>query len=282
MPLVSSLPLLRDAMAECYALGAFNFWNLEMAQAIVEAAEDEGAPAILQVNPAGIRYGGLAPLAAIGVAVAQAAKVPVALHLDHGTGIALATQCLRLGFTSIMFDGSGEAFEKNTAQTRLICEMGHAVDVPVEGELGAIGGREEGAASGVVLTDPDEARRFVELTGVDALAIAVGSAHGMQRQEAELDVERISRIKERTRVPLVLHGASGVPDEGVREAVSRGIAKINVSTYINTRFLRGTAAAMAASPGENDPKPLLLAGKAAAKEAVREKLRLLGSSGRAK
>ncbi|MBI5956689.1 MAG: class II fructose-1,6-bisphosphate aldolase [Chloroflexi bacterium] len=284
MALVTSKRLLQRALEEHFAIGAFNANNMEMVQAIVEAAEEERSPVILQVSQGAIKYAGLEYAAEMVKIAARLAQVPVVLHLDHGTDFNQNVLCLRAGFTSLMYDGSSKPFEENVAVSRKIVEIAHACGIPVEAELGKVAGTEDHITVSqldALMTDPDEAKTFVELTGCDSLAVAVGSVHRMLTREARLDFERISRIRQRVELPLVLHGASGVPDEGVREAVTRGICKINIATELNKAFTRGCAQAMQAMPDEVDPRKFLGKGKQAVKEAVREKIRLFGSAGKA-
>ncbi|MGQ9676615.1 MAG: class II fructose-1,6-bisphosphate aldolase [Chloroflexota bacterium] len=284
MPLVPSKDLLQAAFEGKYAIGAFNAFNLEMVQAIVEAAEEERSPLILQISQGAIKYAGLEQATEMVKVAAQLASVPVVLHLDHGTDFAQVVRCLRAGFTSLMYDGSAKPFDENVAVTRHIVEMGHAVGVSVEAELGRIGGVEDHlnvSELEATMTDPKEARRFVELTGVDSLAVAVGTVHQMTTRTAQINFERISALREAAGIPLVLHGASGVPDEGVREAVARGICKINIATHLNKAFVEAVGQALAANPGVVDPRKILVRGKEAVKEGVREKIRLFGSNGRA-
>ncbi|MEW6232554.1 MAG: class II fructose-1,6-bisphosphate aldolase [Chloroflexota bacterium] len=284
MPLVTSKQLLQRALEEHFAIGAFNANNMEMVQAIVETAEEEKSPVILQVSQGAIKYAGLEYATEMVKVAARLAQVPVVLHLDHGTDFNQNVLCLRAGFTSLMYDGSAKPFEENVAVTRKIVEIAHACGIPVEAELGKVAGTEDHITVSqldALMTDPDEAKTFIELTGCDSLAVAVGSVHRMLTREARLDFDRISRIRERVNLPLVLHGASGVPDEGVREAVARGVCKINIATELNKAFTRACAQAMQAMPEEVDPRKFLGKGKQAVKEAVREKIRLFGSAGRA-
>lgn len=284
MPLVPSKDLLQAALEGKYAIGAFNAFNLEMVQAIVEAAEEERSPLILQISQGAIKYAGLEQATEMVRVAAQLASVPVVLHLDHGTDFAQVVRCLRAGFTSLMYDGSAKPFDENVAITRRVVELGHAVGVSVEAELGRIGGVEDQLKVSdleATMTDPDEARHFVELTGVDSLAVAVGTVHQMTTRTAQLNFERITSIREAVGIPLVLHGASGVPDEGVREAIARGICKINIATHLNKAFVEAVSQALATNPGVVDPRKILVKGKEAVKEAVREKIRLFGSNGKA-
>ena len=284
MPLATSKELLLDAKRNKYAIGAFNAFNLEMVQGIIEAATEDRSPLILQVSQGAIKYAGLEQAAELVRIAAEHTPVPIVLHLDHGTDFNQIVRCVRGGFTSLMFDGSKYDFDKNVQMTKLIVDIGHAVGIPVEGELGKIGGVEDHISVSeleATMTDPDEAERFVQLTGVDSLAIACGTVHQMTTRSAVLDNERIATIASRVPVPLVLHGASGVPDEGVREAIARGICKINIATHLNKAFTEAVAKAIQDNPGVVDPRKILVYGKDAVKEAVRDKIRLFGSNGRA-
>ncbi|MBI2874956.1 MAG: class II fructose-1,6-bisphosphate aldolase [Firmicutes bacterium] len=284
MPLETSHEILSRARDRGYAVGAFNANNLEMVQAIVEAAELERAPVILQVSQGAIKYAGLNHTAGMVKTAAEAAGVPVVLHLDHGLDFEQEVRCLRAGFTSLMFDGSSLSFEENVSLTRKVVEMAHAVGIPVEAELGRVGGTEDDLGEDdlqALMTDPEEAVRFVELTEVDSLAVSVGTVHRMKTRAAVLDLQRLEAIRKLVSVPLVLHGASGVPDDGVRAAVQRGIAKINIATELNKAFTGAMKAAGEAKPGEVDPRRILSEARTATRETVREKIRLFGSSGKA-
>jgi fructose-bisphosphate aldolase class II len=284
MPLVTSKPLLEHARANHYAVGAFNATNLETVQAIIEAAEAEAAPVIIQISEGAMRYGGLRYLAAIVRAGAADATVPVVLHLDHGSGFEVNMRCLQAGFTSLMYDGSAKPFEENVATTALIVRAAHACGIPVEAELGQVfrvGDAVTAADIQQALTDPDKAAEFVRLTGCDSLAVAVGSVHGMRSQEAQLDQERIRQCALKAGVPLVLHGSSGVPDDAIRAAIENGICKVNVSTAIGAAFCSRLRGQCAESTQEHDIRKLLGPAREEAKERVRQKLRLFGSSGKA-
>lgn len=283
MPLVTTKEMLKKAQAERYAVGAFNANNLEYVQAIIEAAEEEKAPVILQASQGAIKYAGLKMVVAMVKAAAEEASVPVALHLDHGTDYKQNVKCLAAGFTSLMFDGSSLPFEENVAITKKIVEMAHAAGIPVEAELGkvATAGHVTEEEIKALMTDPEEAKRFVEETEVDSLAVAVGSVHKMTTQAAKLDVERIARIRELTGVPLVLHGASGVTDEGYKMGIAAGICKINIATELNKAFTRGIREALQKNPDEIDPRRIAGVGRDYMKEAVKAKMRLFGCSGKA-
>lgn len=284
MPLVTTKELLEKAMREKYAVGAFNANNIEMVQAIIEAAEEENAPVILQASQGAIKYAGLENITAIVKNAAAMAKIPIALHLDHGTNYEQNVKCLRIGFTSLMFDGSKLPYEENVSITRKIVEMGHAVGVPVEGEIGKIAGTEDHITVSEVeadMTEPEEALRFVEDTGVDSLAVAVGSVHRMKKKEAKLDHERIKKIAELVKIPLVLHGSSGVMDDEMRKGIKEGLCKINVATQLNMAFVEGMRKALNEKPEEVDPRRILGVSKELLKKVVRDRIRVFGCAGKA-
>jgi len=284
MPLVTTKELLNKAMRQKYAVGAFNANNIEMVQAIIEAAEEENAPVILQASQGAIKYAGLENVAAIVTNAAAVAKIPIALHLDHGTDYEQNVKCLRIGFTSLMFDGSKLPYEENVSITRKVVEMGHAVGVPVEGEIGKIAGTEDHITVKEVeasMTEPEDALRFVEDTGVDSLAVAVGSVHRMKKKEAKLEHERIRKIAELVKIPLVLHGSSGVMDDEMKRGIMEGLCKINVATQLNMAFVEGMKKALKEKPEEVDPRKILNVSKELLKKVVKDRIRVFGSSGKA-
>ncbi|MGC9468486.1 MAG: class II fructose-bisphosphate aldolase [Anaerolineae bacterium] len=281
MTLVRSTEILGYALEAHFAVGAFNADNMEMVQAIVEAAEEERAPLILQVSEPTVRYAGLLLPSAMVKAIAAEATIPIVLHLDHGMSFEQNVLALRVGFTSLMFDGSRLPYEDNVATTRRIVEMAHVAGVPVEAELGKV--LQAGATPAEVeaaMTDPDQAADFARRTGCDSLAVAVGSIHAMTSRDAELDLARIRAIQEEVALPLVLHGSSGVKHESVRGAIELGVCKVNVSTYLKQAFVGTIRSELAAAPEEVDFRVLFTPAREAAKERVREKLRLFGASGR--
>jgi fructose-bisphosphate aldolase class II len=283
MPLVTSKELFKQAMADRFAIGAFNANNMEQIQAIVETAQEERAPVILQVSQGAIRYCGLAMAAGMVKIAASLVDVPVVLHLDHGTDFEQNVRCLREGFTSLMFDGSKLAFDQNVAITKQVVVIAHAVGIPVEAELGKVLQSTDHVSDAEVkaaMTDPDEAKRFLDLSGADSLAVAVGSVHAMQSQCAMLDFDRIDAIRRATSAPLVLHGSSGVTDDCLVGAVERGVVKINVATYLNQGFVEGIKSGVEQNPDNVDPRKWLAIGRENVKERVREKMRLFKSSGR--
>ncbi|MFE5581766.1 ketose-bisphosphate aldolase [Kitasatospora sp. NPDC056531] len=237
-----------DTDADAHAVrgvGAFNVIQLEHAQAIVAGAEAAGAPVILQISENAVRYhGALAPIAAATLAVARAAQVPVAVQLDHATSVELVHEAVQLGFTSVMFDASVLAYEDNVRTTAEVVGHCHAAGVWVEAELGEVGGKDGVHAPGV-RTDPAEATAFVAATGVDALAVAVGTSHAMLTRDAALDFELIRRLRAAVPVPLVLHGSSGVADEDLAAAVDAGMTKVNIATHLNQVFTTAVREALA-------------------------------------
>ena len=283
MSLVTSKEILQRAMEGRFAVGAFNANNMEMVQAIVEAAQEEQAPVILQVSQGAISYAGLDYAAGLVKIAASLVDIPVVLHLDHGTSFEQNVRCLRAGFTSLMFDGSKLPYEENVAITKRVCEIAHLVGIPVEAELGRVLISTDKVTPEEVeaaMTNPDQAREFIERTGADSLAVAAGSVHAMRAREAELDIDRIEAVRQRTGVPLVLHGSSGVKHESILGAIEHGICKINVATYLNQAFVRGMGEGFDRMPDEVDPRKFLAISRENVKEAVREKIRLFGSSGR--
>lgn len=315
MPLVTSKELLQKAQAEGYAIGAFNANNMEMVQAVIETAEEEQSPVILQVSQGAIAYAGLQFATQLVKTAAELATVPVVLHLDHGTSFLQNVQCLQAGFSSLMFDGSALPLDENIAVTGKITEIAHACNIPVEAELGKIPKIEDyepmlgnydystllpdevQAKVDSLMADPDQAARFVETTGLDSLAAACGSVHGMKKSVQPLNIERLDAIREKTGVPIVLHGASGVictreqaaemglklkDNQGTLEdAIKHGISKINVATELSMAFLRGIKESLEAKPGEKDMRKIILPGKNKVKDTVRYYMRLFGSSGKA-
>jgi fructose-bisphosphate aldolase class II len=282
MPLVTTKEMLHAALEGHYAVGAFNANNMEMVQAIVEAATEERAPVILQVSQGAIRYAGIAYAAGLVKIAAENTDIPVALHLDHGTDFSQNVICLREGFTSLMFDGSDLPLEENIRISKTVCEIAHIAGIPVETELGKV--LKRGATPEEVkaaMADPDEARRFIEETGADSLAVAIGSIHALLSQSAGLDIERLQEIHAAIpEVPLVLHGSSGVEEDSVVESLDHGIAKVNVATYLSQAFTYALFDHLKANPQVEDPRAHLVPAREAAKERVREKIHLFRSNGK--
>lgn len=283
MPLVTTKKMLQDAQDGHYAVGAFNVENMEMVMAVIEAAEELKSPVIMQTTPSTVNYAGLDYYLANVRAAAERAKVPVALHLDHGSSYGLAMQALRTGYTSIMIDGSHEGYEENIAVTKAVAYACAPSGIPVEAELGKVGGKEDDldGGEGDGYTDPQQAKEFVERTGATSLAVAIGTAHGLYKGEPKLDQERLSEIRAVVKVPLVLHGASGVPDEAVRESIRRGICKVNYATELRIAYSDGVKEVLNEKPDTIDPKKYGAAGKEHVKAFVMEKMKNCGCAGKA-
>ncbi|WP_147917684.1 class II fructose-bisphosphate aldolase [Ruania zhangjianzhongii] len=248
MPLADLTSLAHESRTGGRGLGAFNVIHLEHAEVFVAAAERAAVPVVLQISQNAVRFHGrLEPIAAGTLAVARAASVPTVVHLDHADDLDLVAEALDLGFTSIMYDGSRLPAEENIASTAAVVGDAHARGVSVEAELGEIGGK-NGVHDPSVRTDPDEAAAFVAATGVDLLAVAVGSSHAMTTRGAVLDTDLIAAIAAAVDTPLVLHGSSGVSDEGMRAAIGAGMTKINVSTHLNKIFTHVVRTALADDP----------------------------------
>jgi len=235
MSLVAMDVLLREARGQGYAVGAFTVWGLASIQAVIAAAEELNQPVILQTGPLELNWTEARLLALLMREAAQHAKIPAAVHLDHGNNLELVKRCMELGYTSVMLDASHLPFDQNVAAMREVVQAAHAGGVAVEGELGRIGGEEAGMnvnEGDAHLTDPEEAAEYVEQTGVDALAVGIGTVHGFYKSKPNIRLDLLKRIAEKVSIPLVLHGGSGTPDEIVREAISLGIAKINICTEL--------------------------------------------------
>ena len=304
--LVTNKDLMIPARKNGYAVGAFNVQNLESMQAVAEAAVEEKSPAILQITPSVIKYAGLPYISGLVKTAAQLSPVPLTMHLDHGEDFDTASKCVEAGFTSVMIDGSFLKFDENVTLTKRVVDIAHPKGVSVEAELGKLAGIEERSVEEkeAILTDPKTAVEFVEKTGVDTLAVAIGTSHGAYKfkSESKLDIERLRTISQIISIPLVLHGASsvpqwliekatkygaslggakGIPEEELKKAISLGIAKINIDTDLRLAFTATVREVLANSPKEFDPRKILGPAKEAMKEVAKSKMRLFGSSGRA-
>lgn len=266
MALVTTRDMLIAAQERGNAVAAFNVENMEMAQAVIAAAEEVGAPVIMQTTPSTLRYGSLAMYRAMVSELASTASVDVAMHLDHGDSYDLAMQALRVGYTSVMFDGSALSFEDNVAITRDVVRACAPNGIPVEAELGKVGGKEDDLEVDLsTYTNPAAAVEFVERTGATSLAVAIGTQHGVYKGTPVLDVERLKQIRAVVDIPLVLHGSSGLTAAAVRECIAQGIAKVNFATELRAAYSDAIAEFMAANDKPLDPK---VYGKLA-REAVR-------------
>lgn len=283
MPLVNLNEIMERAEREKYAVGAFNCNNMEIIQAIVEAAVEENSPVIIQASQGAIKYAGLDYIIALVKTAADNNDIPICLHLDHGTDFNQVKDCIDRGFSSVMYDGSQHSLEENIRITKEVLEIARPKNVSVEGELGKIGGTEDDVhvdEADANYTDPEDAKRYVDETGVDALAVAIGTAHGQYKGEPKLRFDILEEIKKRVEIPIVLHGSSGVPDEAIIRAIELGVRKINIDTNIREAFVKGVHKAIEGNPQEIDPRKILGPAKAEMKEIVREKIRLFGSAGK--
>ena len=283
MKLVNTKQLFKKAQEEKYAIGAFNVENMEMVMAVISAAEEMNSPVIMQTTPSTVEYAGLDYFIENVKVAASRANVPVAIHLDHGPSFELASKAFRAGYTSIMIDGSHGDFESNVAVSKLVADMCRASDVSVEAELGKVGGKEDDldGGDGGLFTDPLEAKEFVERTGVNSLAVAIGTAHGMYKGEPKLDLDRLSAIREVVSIPLVLHGGSGIPDSKVQESIRRGICKVNYATELRITYTEAVTKYLSENPDTIDPKKYNKAAMEAVKNFVKEKMKVCGSVNKA-
>ncbi|MGM9536535.1 MAG: class II fructose-1,6-bisphosphate aldolase [Intestinibacter sp.] len=282
MSLVTTKEMLLKAQEGHYAVGAFNVENMEMVMAVISAAEELNAPVIMQTTPSTVKYAGLDYYLANVATAAKNAKVPVAMHLDHGSSFELAMQALRQGYTSIMIDGSHSVFEENIDITKSVVDACKPSNIPVEAELGKVGGKEDdldGGAGGY--TDPKEALEFVQKTGVDSLAVAIGTAHGVYKGEPKLDLDRLAEIREIVDVPLVLHGASGLSEEAVKESIKRGICKVNFATELRIAYTEGVKNLLTEKPETIDPKKYGAVGIEKVKDLVKNRMMMCGCQNKA-
>ena len=282
MPLVTSKEMLLKAQQGGYAVGAFNAENMEMVKAIIAAAEELKAPVMIQTTPSTVKYGTVETYAAIVAAEAAKASVPVCLHLDHGDSFELAMRAIHAGYTSVMIDGSKLSFEENIQLTKKVADVAKALDIPCEAELGKVGGKEDDLeAEADTNTDPAEAKEFAERTGVTSLAVAIGTAHGFYVGTPVLDKERLSEIRKVVDVPLVLHGASGLSDDDVRDCVKRGMCKVNFATELRDAYSKAVKATFPEKENNIDPKAYGRAAIEAVKELVKYRMKVCGCDGKA-
>ena len=280
--LVTTKEMLLKAQKGNYAVGAFNVENMEMVMAVIAAAEELNAPVIMQTTPSTVKYAGLDYYLANVATAAKNAKVPVAMHLDHGSSFSLAMQALRQGYTSIMIDGSHSVFEENIAITKSVVDACKPSNIPVEAELGKVGGKEDDLDGGDGgYTDPKEVLEFVQKTGVNSLAVAIGTAHGVYKGEPKLDLDRLVEISKVVDVPLVLHGASGLSEEAVKESIKRGICKVNFATELRIAYTDGVKELLEEKPETIDPKKYGVVGIEKVKELVKNRMMMCGCQNQA-
>jgi len=285
MPVVNGLDVLRHAFAHRYAVAAFNANTLEQMMAIASAAEAEQAPVFLQISQGTISHLGLELASRTARAVAELSTAPIVLHLDHGQRLEQLKAAVQAGLSSLMFDGSRLPFEENVARTAEAARLAHTAGLPLEAELGHVPKNVDRLTTDQVkalMTDPDQAADYVLRTGIDSLAVAVGSVHGMAGQGASLDLDRLRAIRARVTVPFVSHGTSGVRDENVLEAVSLGLIKINVATRLNHVFTDTLRRSLAEQPDLADPRPHLAQVRDQLTQSMRKIIHMLGGSGRAR
>ncbi len=284
MSIVTGRELLTDARGRRYAVPAFNTNNLEYLQSILEAAGELSSPVIVSAAKSEIDYMNGPTFVAMVRTLAARFPVPVAIHLDHGPSYEEAVRCINYGFTSVMYDGSRLPLEQNIAITKKVVEAAHACGISVEGEIGVIGqaaDSHEGSKADAMLASPVDCERFVAETAVDFFAAAIGNAHGLYIGKPKLDFDRLTEIARRTRVPLVLHGGTGIPVEDIRKAISISVAKINFSTIMRQGFIETMRKTLGENPGELDLMKLLTPSKLATREIAKQHIRMCGSDGKA-
>lgn len=256
MPLVTSKQLLLDAQKGGYAVPAFNVENMEMAMVVIQTADEMNSPVLIQTTSSTVKYASLKTYQHMVKALAEQVDIPVVMHLDHGNGFDLAVRAIKEGYTSVMIDGSHFDFEENIALTKRVADVGKASGIPIEGELGKVGGKEDdlNGGDGDKNTDPEEAAEFVKRTGVDSLAIAIGTAHGVYKGIPKIDVVRIGEVRKLVDIPLVLHGTTGVDGEIVKRCVKAGMCKVNYATELRIAYSDGVKEALKDDPTMFDPK----------------------------
>lgn len=284
MSIVSTKEMLLAAKKGGYAVPAFNIHNLETIQVVAEAAAELSSPLIIATTPSTVQYAGADYLLAIVEVASRRYEVPIAIHLDHAEEVEMIKQLLDLGYKSVMIDASHLPFEENIRTVREVVEYAHKYGVSVEAELGRLGGQEDDLTvdeADSFYTDPDKAVEFVERTGIDSLAVAIGTAHGLYKSEPKLDFTRLKEIHQKVDLPLVLHGASGIPDQDVKRTIALGIAKVNIATELKIPFAEAVRRYLIEHPEANDPRKYLTPGKDAMREVAKKKIIMCGSSGRA-
>ncbi|WP_252236580.1 tagatose bisphosphate family class II aldolase [Clostridium sp. CH2] len=281
--ILSTKQMLLKAQKEGYAVPAFNIHNLETLQVVVDTAMKMRSPVIIAGTPSTIEYAGAAYIEAMAEVAARKYDIPIAIHLDHFEDIDEIKRNIDIGFRSCMIDASKEEFEVNIEKVKEVVEYAHEYDATVEAELGKLGGKEDDlivSEKDSMYTNPDDAAEFVERTGVDSLAVAIGTAHGLYKGKAKLDFERLKDIRSKVHVPLVLHGASDVPDELVKKAISLGICKVNIATDLKIPFSDAVKEYFKENPNANDPRKYMTPGKEAMEKIVENKIKVCGSANR--
>lgn len=282
--LVTTTAMLLKAQNENYAVPAFNIHNLETLQVVVDTAAELKSPVIIAGTPGTVQYAVAEYLVAIAEVAAQKHSIPIALHLDHFEELEEIKNCIDIGFTSAMIDASKEPFEENVQKVKKIVEYAHVKGKVVEAELGKLVGIEDDMIvdeKESAYTDPEMAKEFVERTGIDSLAVAIGTAHGLYKGEPKLDFDRLKEIKSKVSIPLVLHGASDVPELLVKRAIGLGICKVNIATDLKIPFANAVKKYFIEHVDANDPRKYMTPGKIAMKEIVISKIKMCGSDNKA-
>lgn len=283
MSLVTLKEILKGTRENGYAVGGFNFNSYEDAQGIVNGAAAKKAPVILMASVGALKYIGMRQTVYMARAMAESVEIPVCLHLDHAEDLPLIKECIKMGFTSVMIDASKKSYEENIRETSEIVAFAAKYGCSVEAELGRVGGKEEQiqvSEKDAAFTDPNDVPRFVDETGLDALAIAIGTAHGFYKSEPKLDFERLEAIVKITKAPLVLHGGTGVPVEDFKKAVRLGMSKINVGTELKATYATALRDALSANPNEIDPRKFMGLVKERCSAVVQGKVEIFGSTNR--
>lgn len=303
--LVNTKTLLRKAHQQKYAVGHFNVSNMELVQGVVQAAENLNSPVILATSEGAIKYAGLNFLYNLVVTASELSKVPIALHLDHGQDIEIIKQCLQIGYSSVMIDASHDDFETNVKKTKQIVSLAHPKGIGVEAELGTIRGKEDLIyQKGISYTDPEKTKEFIDKTGCDFLAVAIGTSHGAYKfkGKAKLNQELLKKIRQKIKIPLVLHGASGlpqgvvklaekngaklvgvkgIPDTQIKQAIKNGINKINTDTDLRLAFNAAVRQVIKTRPKEFDPRQILAPARQLIQKVVEHRIKIIGSTNKA-
>lgn len=282
--IVNTIDMFRKAQQEEYAIPAFNIHNLETFQVVVDTAAELNSPVILASTPGTISYSGGDYLVSIGNAAAKRYEIPIALHLDHFESFEEIKKYIKFGFKSVMIDASHHPFEENVKIVKEVVDYAHEYGVSVEAELGRLGGVEDDLVvdeKDAKYTNPEQAGKFVELTGIDSLAVAIGTAHGLYKGEPKIDFDRLDEIRSMVSIPLVLHGASDIPDTMVKRTIELGICKVNIATDLKIPFSNAVKQYFIENPDANDPRKYMTPGKDAMKKVVEEKILMCGSNDKA-
>lgn len=284
MTILSTKEMLMSAKERGYAVPAFNIHNMETIQVVAEAAVELQSPLIIATTPSTVRYAGADYLLAIVEVTTRRHRIPIAIHLDHAEDVEMMKNLIDLGYKSVMIDASHLPFEENIRKVKDVVSYAHRYGVSVEAELGRLGGQEDDLTVDIedsFYTDPDKAIDYVERTGIDSLAVAIGTAHGLYKSEPKLDFPRLEEIHRKINIPLVLHGASGIPSHEVKRTISLGISKVNIATELKIPFAEAVRQYLIDHPEENDPRKYMTPGKEAMREVAKKKILMCGSDGKA-